>query len=323
MEDILGSAPSVLAVRTMIERVRDTDAPVFLLGESGTGKELAARTIHETGRRRAGQFVAVNCGAIPENLLESELFGHARGSFTGAMRDKPGLIEEAAGGTFFLDEIGDLPFALQAKLLRVLEEKAVRRVGETRVRPVDVRFVSATNKDIEREVARGNFRQDLYFRLKIITIELPPLRERTEDLILLIDHFTDEYARALRRPRPRFSPLAHELLLAYPWPGNVRELQNEIQRSLIIAGDSPIIQEDFLSPRVNPAGETYKPASHRLSEARAAFEKRFLREALTRCGFHRARTAAEVGLTRQGLFKLLRKHNLQSARRPAPPAPTE
>ena len=316
MDDILGSAPSVMAVRTMIERVRDTDAPVFLQGESGTGKELAARTIHETGRRRAGQFVAVNCGAIPENLLESELFGHARGSFTGAMRDKPGLVEEAAGGTFFLDEIGDLPFPLQAKLLRVIEEKAVRRVGETRVRPVDVRFVSATNKDIEREVARGGFREDLYYRLKIITIELPPLRERKEDFVLLLDHFTDGYARALGRRRPRYSPLALELLLAYPWPGNVRELQNEVQRCLILAGDSAVICEEFLSPKVNPAGETPTPASHRLSEARAAFEKRFLREALVRCDYHRARTAAEVGLTRQGLFKLLRKHNLQSARRP-------
>lgn len=323
MMDILGSAPSVLAVRTMIERVRDTDAPVFLLGESGTGKELAARTIHETGRRRGGQFVAVNCGAIPENLLESELFGHARGSFTGAMRDKPGLVEEAAGGTFFLDEIGDLSFPLQAKLLRVLEEKTVRRVGETRPRPVDVRFVSATNKDIEREVACGRFREDLYYRLKIITIELPPLRERKEDFVLLLDHFTDEYARTLRRLRPRFSPLAMELLLAYPWPGNVRELQNEVQRCLIIAGDSPIIREDFLSPKVNPGGETYTPASHRLSEARAAFEKRFLREALARCDFHRSRTAAEIGLTRQGLFKLLKKHNLQAVRTPAPPLSNE
>jgi len=315
---LLGSAPSVMAVRAMIEKVRDTDAPVFILGESGTGKELAARTIHETGRRRSGQFVAVNCGAIPENLLESELFGHARGSFTGAMRDKPGLIEEAAGGTFFLDEVGDLPFALQAKLLRVLEEKAIRRVGETRVRSVDVRFMSATNKDIEQEVRRGRFREDLYYRLKIITIDLPPLRERKEDLVFLVDHFLDIYSRTLRRPRPRFSPQALELLLAYPWPGNVRELQNEVQRCLILAAGSLVIREEFLSPKVNPAGETYTPASHRLNEARAAFEKRFLREALARCNYHRARTAAEVGLTRQGLFKLLKKHDLQAAREPAP-----
>jgi len=310
----LGSAPSIQKVRAMIEKVRDSDAPVFILGESGTGKELAARTIHETGHRRAGQFVAVNCAAIPENLLESELFGHARGSFTGALRDKPGLVEEATGGTFFLDEIGDLTLPLQSKLLRVLEEKKIRRVGETKVRPIDVRFVSATNKDIEREVARGNFREDLYYRLKIIPIELPPLRERKEDMLLLLDHFMDEYARSMRRSRPHFSPLALEMLLCYPWPGNVRELQNEVQRCLIIAGDSPVVREDFLSPRINPVGETYSPDSHRLAEARAGFEKRFLREALIRCDFHRSRTAAEVGLTRQGLFKLLKKHNIQTRR---------
>jgi len=307
----LGSAPSIQRIRTMIEKVRDSDAPIFILGESGTGKELAARTIHETGRRRGGQFVAVNCGAIPENLLESELFGHARGAFTGATRDKPGLVEEAGGGTFFLDEIGDLPLTLQAKLLRVLEEKKIRRVGETRVRPVDVRFISATNKDIEQEVARGNFREDLYYRLKIIPIELPPLRERKEDLIVLLEHFLDAYSRNFARPRPRFSPLALELLLNYPWPGNVRELQNEIQRCLVIAGDSPIVSEDFLSPKINPAGETYSPACLRLAAARAEFEKRFLREALVRCQYHRARTAAEIGLTRQGLFKLMKKHNIE------------
>jgi DNA-binding NtrC family response regulator len=177
--------------------------------------------------------------------------------------------------------------------------------------------VSATNKDIEREVARGNFREDLYYRLKIIPIELPPLRERKEDVLLFLDHFMDEYARSMRRTRPRFSPLAIEMLLSYPWPGNVRELQNEVQRCLIIAGDSPIVQEDFLSPKINPRGETYSPASHGLAEARAQFEKRFLREALARCNFHRARTAAEIGLTRQGLFKLLKKHHIQPGR-PAP-----
>ncbi len=302
----------------MIERVRDSDAPVFIWGESGTGKELAAKTIHDTGRRRAGQFVAVNCGAIPENLLESELFGHARGSFTGAMRDKSGLIEEAHGGTFFLDEIGDLPLALQAKLLRVLEEKKIRRVGETRTRPVDARFVSATNKDIEQEVSRGNFREDLYYRLKIIGIELPPLRERKDDILLFLKHFLDEFSRSMSLSRPFFSPLALELLLSYPWPGNVRELQNEVQRCLIIGGDSPIVREDFLSPKINPSRRTYSPASHHFREAKAEFEQRFLREALIRCNYHKSKTAAEIGLTRQGLFKLLKKHNIQDSRGPAP-----
>jgi transcriptional regulator with AAA-type ATPase domain len=313
----LGDATSVRRVRAMIGKVRDTDAPVFISGESGTGKELAARTIHETGRRRGGPFIAVNCAAIPEALLESELFGHARGSFTGAVRDKAGLVEEASGGTFFLDEIGDLPHPLQSKLLRVLEEKRIRRVGETRTRPVDVRFVSATNKDLDREVERGRFRQDLYFRLKIIAIDLPPLRDRPEDVLLLLNHFLDEYARSMVRPRPFLSPVALEMLLRYPWPGNVRELQNEIQRCLVMAEGGDLILEEYLSPKINPDGETYRRESHRFSEARADFERRFLREALIRCRYHRTRTAAEVGLTRQGLFKLLKKHGIETQSRPS------
>jgi DNA-binding NtrC family response regulator len=306
----LGEAPGVRQVRAMIERIRDTDAPVFIAGESGTGKELAAKILHETGRRRNGPFVAVNCAAIPEALLESELFGHARGSFTGAVRDKAGLVEEASGGTFFLDEIGDLPLALQSKLLRVLEEKKIRRVGETRPRPVDVRFVSATNKDLEHEVERGRFRQDLYYRLKIIAIELPPLRERPEDARLLLHHFLDEFSRSMGRPRPFVSPVALEMLLHYPWPGNVRELQNEVQRCLVLAAGGPLILEEHLSPKINPAGVTYSRESHRFVEAKADFERRFLHEALVRCRYHRTRTAAEVGLTRQGLFKLLKKHGI-------------
>ena len=315
----MGEAPSVRRVRAMIERVRDTDAPVFISGESGTGKELAARTIHDTGRRRGGPFVAVNCAAIPEALLESELFGHARGSFTGAVRDKAGLVEEASGGTFFLDEIGDLPLALQSKLLRVLEEKKIRRVGETRHRAVDVRFVSATNKDLDHEIERGRFRQDLYYRLKIIAVDLPPLRERPDDALLLLNHFLDEFARSMGRPRPFVSPVALEMLLRYPWPGNVRELQNEVQRCLVMAGGGPLILEEFLSPKINPAGETYSIASHRFAEAKADFERRFLREALARCRYHRTRTAAEVGLTRQGLFKLLKKHGIEVKSRASAP----
>jgi transcriptional regulator with PAS, ATPase and Fis domain len=263
--------------------------------------------------------VAVNCAAIPEALLESELFGHARGSFTGAIRDKAGLIEEASGGTFFLDEIGDLPLALQSKLLRVLEEKKIRRVGETRSRAVDVRFVSATNKDLDHEVEMGRFRQDLYYRLKIIAIDLPPLRERPDDTLLLLNHFLDEFARSMGRPRPFVSPVALEMLLRYPWPGNVRELQNEVQRCLVMAGGGPLVVEEYLSPKINPAGETYSSASHRFAEAKADFERRFLREALVRCRYHRTRTAAEVGLTRQGLFKLLKKHGIDPRARAASP----
>ncbi|HPW17029.1 MAG TPA: sigma-54-dependent Fis family transcriptional regulator [Candidatus Aminicenantes bacterium] len=317
----LGEAPAVRRVRSLLEKVRDTDAPVFIAGESGTGKELAAKTLHETGKRRNGPFVAVNCAAIPEPLLESELFGHARGSFTGAVRDKVGLVEEASGGTFFLDEIGDLPLALQSKLLRVLEERKIRRVGETRPRPIDVRFVSATNKDLDHEVERGRFRRDLYYRLKIIAVDLPPLRERPDDALLLLNHFLDEFARSMGRPRPFVSPVALEMLLRYPWPGNVRELQNEVQRALVMADGGPLILEDYLSPKINPSGETYSTASHRFAEARADFERRFLREALIRCRYHRSRTAAEVGLTRQGLFKLLKKHGIEARGEIGTPAP--
>ena len=320
-------------VRALIERVKNSDAPVFITGESGTGKELVARTLHESGPRRGGQFVPVNCGAIPDPLLESELFGHARGAFTGASRDKAGLIEEADRGTFFLDEIGDLTLHLQAKLLRALEERSVRRLGENRPRPVDVRFVSATHKDLEREVREGRFREDLYYRLKIIVIEIPPLRERTEDLIPLINHFAERYAREMRRPRPYFSPPALEMLLRYPWPGNVRELQNEVRRCLVLAGDGNLIREEFLSPSINPKGESFPESSRRLAAARSDFERRFLLEALARCDFRKARTAAEIGITRQGLFKLLKKHGIETSRdpseragdgpRPAGPAPRQ
>jgi len=305
-----GRSPAVRRVQTLVDRIKDADAPVFLSGESGTGKELVARTIHETGKRRHGPFVAVNCGAIPDHLLESELFGHARGAFTGAVRDKTGLIEEAHRGTFFMDEVGDLSLPLQAKLLRVLEERSIRRVGETRTRDVDTRFISATNKNLEREVERGAFREDLYFRLKIIAIELPPLRDRREDILPMLEHFGAGYARAMGRNAPRFTPGAMALFLAYPWPGNVRELQNEVQRSLILAGDGPFIGEADLSSRLNPRGSSAPAPSLNFLAARAEFEKRFLREALLRCGHKRTRTATEIGLTRQGLFKLMRKHGL-------------
>lgn len=319
----IGDSEAIRRVRDMIARMAATDAPVFIFGESGTGKELAARAVHETSRRRGGPFVAVNCGAIPEALLESELFGYARGAFTGAFRDKAGLIEAARGGTFFLDEVGDMPLALQAKLLRVLEEKRLRRVGENRTRPVEARFVSATNKDLDREVASGAFRQDLYYRLKIFSLELPPLRHRKEDVYPLADHFLGRYAAAMNRPRPFFSPGALEKLVAYSWPGNVRELQNEIQRCLLMAGDELVIREECLSARLNPGKENAARPDFRFFEARAEFEKRFLREALARSNYNRSRAAAEVGLTRQGLLKLLKRHGLLPRLAGGPPQEPE
>lgn len=307
----IGQSSTAVSLRALLEKISQNDVPVLITGESGTGKELAARTIHDRSRRGKGPFVAVNCGAIPETLLESELFGYARGAFTGAFRDKPGLIEEASGGTFFLDEVGDLALALQAKLLRVLEEKKVRRVGDTKTRPVDARIISATNKNLEQEVAMGHFRQDLYYRLKIICLELPPLRERKEDIRPLLAHFLRVYARNSDGcPLPHFSPGAIKLLEAYSWPGNVRELQNEVQRCLVLAGENMVIDEDLLSVKINLLGEKRTSGPVLFSEARSEFEKKFIHEALERFGFNRTRTAEEIGLSRQGLFKLMKKHQL-------------
>ncbi|MFP4081757.1 MAG: sigma 54-interacting transcriptional regulator [Candidatus Aminicenantes bacterium] len=307
---LVGKSPSFYGLMDLIAKVKDEQAPVFIWGESGTGKELVARAIHQQGVRKKGRFVAVNCGAIPEHLLESELFGYVRGAFTGAVKDRAGLIEEADGGTFFLDEICDLSLHLQAKLLRLLQEKEIRRIGENHTRKVDVRFISATNKNIERENELGRFREDLYYRLKIITVELAPLRERKEDLLCLLNYFLDKYCTEMNRDRAYFSPGALELLLNYEWPGNVRELQSEIQKCLILSKQGCLIKEDHLSSKINPCGERYTPTSYLFLKAKAEFEKRFLNQALLRWNCNKTKTAREIGLSRQGLFKLLKKHKI-------------
>jgi len=313
---LIGKSTAFVRIQELIDRVKDLDAPVFISGESGTGKELIARAIHNRGDRRGGQFVAVNCGAIPEHLLESELFGYARGAFTGALRDKAGLIEEADAGIFFLDEIGDLSLQLQAKLLRLLQEKEIRRIGENRIRRVDVRFVSATNKDIEKEVLAGRFREDLFYRLRIVTIDIPPLRERQEDLTLLMDHFIEKYSREIRKDKVYFSPRVQEIFVHYPWPGNVRELQNEIQRCIILSGEERLVREEHLSPKLNPGRPLPASPLDNFFEAKADFIRRFLNQALSRYDFNKARTAEEIGLSRQGLFKLLKKHKIEASRSP-------
>jgi DNA-binding NtrC family response regulator len=316
----IGTSRAAQSIRELIDKIKDCLAPIFISGESGTGKELIARAIHARGIRREGPFVAVNCGAIPDLLLESELFGHARGAFTGALRDKAGLIEEANGGTFFLDEIGDLSPPLQAKLLRLLQEKEMRRIGETKTRRVNARFISATNKNIEQEIERDNFRLDLYYRLRILTIDVPPLRERKCDLPLLIGHFIDRNCREMGRQRAYVSPRAMEALTAYSWPGNVRELQNEIQRALVLSADEELLTEKHLSAKISLGQEPSSPVSYDFFAARAEFEKRFLIQALHRFGNNKARTAREIGLTRQGLFKLLKKHSLAEGRKERPGA---
>jgi two-component system, NtrC family, response regulator HupR/HoxA len=308
---LIGTSKAFGRIQSLIARVKDLDAPVFISGESGTGKELIAKAIHFWGARGKGQFVAVNCGAIPEHLLESELFGHARGAFTGALRDKAGLIEEADSGTFFLDEVGDLSLQLQAKLLRLLQEKEIRRIGENRTRSIDARFISATNKDIEKEVESGRFREDLYYRLRIITIDIPPLRERKDDLLLLMDFFIEKYSLEIKKDRVFFSPRVQELFFHYPWPGNVRELQNEIQRCIILSGEENLVREEHLSSKINPRSETALASPYNFFEAKADFVRRFLGQALSRTNFNKARTAEEIGLSRQGLFKLMKKYKIE------------
>jgi len=315
---MVGKSDAVNRVTSLIEMVKDLPSPVFIWGESGTGKELVARSIHQTGNRRNGNFVTLDCGAIPDNLIESELFGFVRGSFTGAVRSKPGLIEEAAGGTLFLDEIGDLPLHLQAKLLRLLQEREFRRIGENRSKVVDVRFISATNKNLEKQVDKGIFREDLYYRIKIISIEIPALREHKEDIKCLANYFMNKYCKELNRKKALISAGAMEILLAYSWPGNVRELQNEIQRWMALYWDSDEMKAQDFSHKIYPKQKTVKSPCGFFA-AKADFEKKFLNQALFRCNYNRTRTAEEIGISRQGLFKLIKKYNLDIPSQGLPP----
>jgi transcriptional regulator with PAS, ATPase and Fis domain len=242
-DQIIGRSAKMQRVFELLDRLRDSDVNVLLTGESGTGKDLIARTLHYHSERKRAPFVPVNCAAIPEQLLESELFGYLRGAFTDARRDKRGLFVEAHRGTLFLDEVGELPSVLQAKLLRVIEDKEVRPLGATTGEKVDVRLIAATNRDLRRAVEEGKFRQDLFYRLDVVEIPLPPLRERPEDLPLLIEHFVARSKRASRVKR--LSEEALRILLNYPWPGNVRELENTIERALVLCRGEEITEEDL------------------------------------------------------------------------------
>ena len=256
IEGMVGESEALRRLLTEVELVADTDATVLVTGESGTGKELVARALHEHGRRRKGPLVRVNCAAISENLFESELFGYVRGAFTGAFGDRAGRFEAAQGGTLFLDEIGEVPLAMQPKLLRVLQEKELERVGETRPRKVDVRIVAATNRDLAQEVEAGRFRADLFYRLNVFPIESPPLRERREDIPLLADHFVQAAARRLRRPAPRLGEAALRRLTAREWPGNIRELENVIERAVILARDGELRFDALTVPSLRPRATT-------------------------------------------------------------------
>jgi two-component system response regulator HupR/HoxA len=289
----------------LARKILDADTTVLLLGETGTGKELFARLIHANGARRRRPFVAQNCGALPESLLESELFGHARGAFTGAVGERKGLFEEADGGTIFLDEVGETSPAMQLRLLRVLQEGEVRRVGATTPRTVSLRVIAATNADLEADVAAGRFRRDLYYRLNVFPIHLPPLRERAEDVPTLAEHFLRDACRRARRAVPSIAPETLRLLAAYPWPGNVRELENEIERAVALADDGRPLATAHLSERITAAA-ALGPAPRTLGEAVEALKRRMIEDALRECG-SKTRAAERLGLTRQSLQQMLRR----------------
>ena len=248
--DIIGKSTAVRKVTHQIQQVAPTDAAVLITGESGTGKELVARALHERSARSGRPLIKLNCGAVPETLFESEFFGHVRGSFTGALKDKPGRFEMADGGTLFLDEIGEVPLAMQAKLLRVLQERELERIGDTHTRKVNVRIIAASNRDLTREVDEGRFRLDLYYRLRVFPIEVPPLRERREDIVPLAAHFIRQSARRINRPEPPIAEAALTQLTAYDWPGNIRQLQNVIERSVILWQEGPLMF-DLPKPKTN------------------------------------------------------------------------
>jgi len=298
---IIGTSAAIQRVVDFVSQVADTKANVLVSGESGTGKEVVARAIHAGGERRELPFVAVNCGAIPENLLESELFGHVKGAFTGAVQNKAGLFEVAQGGTVFLDEIAELPLPLQVKLLRVIQERSYRRVGGTSDLAFDARILTATNRDLQADVASGRFREDLYYRLNVIEIALPPLRERRDDIPLLVQHFTERYSRELGKPAMEVSSAAMERLVRYDYPGNVRELENVIERAVALCR-SERIEIDVLPPTVLHPRELERTRripeeGVKLDELVNEYERSLLQEALEQSGGVKKRAAAKLGIS--------------------------
>ncbi len=320
-ENIIGASESIQKVFSIVSRVAPTEASVFVSGESGTGKELIARAIHTNSRRSARPFVAINCAALPDHLLESELFGHEKGAFTGADVQRRGLLESAAGGTFFLDEITEMSMDLQAKLLRVIQERKIRRVGGEGEIPIDVRWVSATNRDPEQAVRENQLRQDLLYRLNVVPLKLPPLRSRREDIPALAQHFLRRYAQEYDRGQLRFAGESLRVLTEYEWPGNVRELQNVTERvvSLCLPGQE-INPEDLpeeLSARVGPGGRPAlafnadQPFHDAKSDAISMFEKEYLRDLLRRHGGNISQAARSAGIDRKTIHRMLSKYELE------------
>jgi two-component system response regulator PilR (NtrC family) len=315
--NLIGKSPKMQRVYELVEKVSQTKANVLITGESGTGKELVAKAVHYNSDRKDRSFVTLNCGAIPENLLESELFGHMKGSFTGAIANKRGLLEMAEGGTLFMDEIGELPLSLQVKLLRVIQEREFKRVGGTEDIKVDVRIISASNQDLQQKVAHGGFREDLFYRLNVIQIKLPPLRERKEDITLLVNHFVRKYSADTGKKIEGVSPEAMELLLGYDFPGNVRELENIIERSITLETSSMIterhirsyLNERMISKSIPPSLEIPEEGID-LNKVVEDLEKAFILKALEHTGGIKKKAAEILGMNFRAMRYKLAKYGL-------------
>jgi transcriptional regulator with GAF, ATPase, and Fis domain len=329
LDGIIGGSPALLEVYRVLMKVAPTDSTVLVTGESGTGKELLVRALHRNSRRKDRPFVPINCGAIPKELLESELFGHEKGAFTHAIRSRPGRFELADGGTLFLDEIGDMDLSLQVKILRALQEKEIERVGGSQIKKVDVRVVAATNRDLEKDVAAGKFREDLFYRLNVIPLHLPPLRERGEDTLLLAEHFLGRFCTDKQRPKLRFKDKARDMLLAYSWPGNVRELENFMERLSILCENEQIDPADLpekiwrevgeepprreLPVAAAPAGFAWptlrdmRDKAMGLKEFLDDIEQRLLEEALQEADGVKNQAAEILGIKRTTLIEKLKK----------------
>jgi two-component system response regulator GlrR len=315
VRSLVGVSRSFLSEAAKIPTVAACDAGVLILGETGTGKELFARAIHYLSRRRAKPFVPVNCGALPVDLVENELFGHERAAFTGASTPEPGLIAEAEGGTLFLDEVDSLPLAAQAKLLRFLESKEYRRLGSSQLRHADLRVLAATNAVLEQAVADGRFRRDLYYRLNVVQLALPPLRERQDDVPLLAQHFLERYAREFERGVHGFSPEALRRLLAYAWPGNVRELENAVQRAVILTeAEDGLVAAHDIDLRDGPPAPGAEPFQVAKRRAVAEFERRYVTAVLAACFGNVSRAARAAQKDRRSFWTLVKKYGIDVAR---------
>ncbi len=319
--NLIGKSKRMQQIYHLLQKINNSESTILIQGENGTGKELVAKAIHYNSPRKDALFLAVNCSALNDNLLESELFGHVKGAFTGAIKDKKGFFEVANGGTLFLDEIGDTSLTMQVKLLRVLQEGTFLPVGATTPKKVNVRVVAATNKNLKEMIAKGEFREDLYYRINVINVQLPALRERQEDIPILMDFFLEKRCGEAGVPLKTFAKKTLEKMLDYPWPGNVRELENEIERLVVLSGEDKVITPDILNQRIldhhgEGAAREHGPGlrgvntNGSLKDALEELEIHMIREGLKRCGFNKSRLAKELGISRAGLIMKVEKYGL-------------